>query len=73
MKECSMKYAANITGYSDSVWGRVIDYYYDHVHFEEYGSTFNSWLAKVYKARIEDGSIIFKDEKYMNWFLLKFQ
>ena len=73
MKPCSMKYAANINGYADSVWGRVIEYYYDNVHFENRANTFNSWLTKEYKARIEGGNIIFEDEKYMNWFLLKFQ
>jgi hypothetical protein len=73
MKTCSFKYAANISEYSKSIWGRVIEYYYDHVHFEIRGITFNSWLAKEYKARIEGDNLIFEDEKYYNWFMLRFQ
>jgi hypothetical protein len=72
MKECCIKYAANSDA-TNSTWNKVIEYYYDHVHFEVYGITFNSWLDRDFKARIVDDDIVFKDEKYMNWFLLKFQ
>jgi hypothetical protein len=67
-----MKYAANSDA-TNGTWNRVINYYYDQVHFEDCASTFASWLAKDFKARLVDDNIVFEDEKYMNWFLLKFQ
>jgi hypothetical protein len=71
MKPCSLHYAAN-SNQTNSVWENMTNYYYDHVYFE-HKTPLYQWLAEDFKARVEGGNLIFEDEKYFNWFMLKFQ
>ena len=58
----------------DSVWNKLIDHYYDHVHYAnpEMGSIQN-WVNKVYGGQVSMASrkIHFSNENKRNWFLLK--
>jgi hypothetical protein len=71
MKPCFLYYASN-SNQDNSIWANMVNYYYDHVHFE-YNISLNQWLAKDFKARIDGANLVFEDEKYYNWFMLKFQ
>jgi hypothetical protein len=71
MKPCFLYYATK-NSQDNSIWGNMINYYYDHVYFE-HKTPLYQWLAEAFKARVEGGNIIFEDEKYYNWFMLKFQ
>lgn len=58
----------------DSVWTKLIDYYYDHVHFEqpEMGSI-QQWVNKEYGGQVSMHSrkIYFSNQNKRNWFVLK--
>ena len=71
MKPCSLHYA-NDSSQEKSIWNNMINYYYDHIRFE-YDIPLYLWLDETFKARVDGANIVFEDEKYMNWFILKFQ
>jgi hypothetical protein len=60
-------------------WEKLIDHYYDNVHWDEVNDQYkpykniNEWLSDEYDARAvkQINKIIFNDERKMSWFLLR--
>lgn len=71
MKPCSLHYAAD-SSQDNSVWNNMVNYYYDHVYYE-HKTPLYKWLLEEYKARVDGANLVFEDEKYYNWFMLRFQ
>lgn len=55
-------------------WDKIIDHYYDHVHWEE-GSpkSINQWIKEKYSGKVDmDNRFIeFDSDAKRNWFVLR--
>lgn len=58
----------------EEFWEKVVDYYYDHVHWES-GSpkSIKTWVKDQYSGQVdmENRCIKFDDEAKKNWFVLR--
>ncbi len=55
-------------------WNKLIDYYYDNVHWDEPGPpSIYEWLDRDFKANtnLHAKFIHFKDPARMNWFMMR--
>lgn len=55
-------------------WNRLIDYYYDNVHWEEDPTpSIYEWLERDFKAKTNLGAkcIHFEDQSRYQWFLMR--
>lgn len=54
-------------------WNKIIDYYYDNVHYESEHKNIYDWLEAEYGAVSETAKpmIEFKDDKKATWFALR--
>jgi len=58
----------------DEFWEKVVDYYYDHVHWEHQSPrSINQWIENQYfgKVDMENRCIRFTSEAKKNWFVLR--
>lgn len=58
----------------EQFWDRVVDYYYDEVHWEKGYTGIYEWLEAEYGAISDTGSKVlrFKDGPKATWFCLKY-
>ena len=54
-------------------WSKIIDYYYDLVHFESEHKNIYDWLEAEYGAVSDTAkpTIEFKDDKKATWFAIR--
>lgn len=54
-------------------WNKIIEYYYDCVHFESVHKNIYDWLENEYSASstTAKNTIDFTDEKKATWFALR--
>ncbi len=56
-------------------WHPIIEYYYDHIHWEEENApSIYGWLKREYNAdaSLQSKTIKFNDPSKFTWFILKF-
>ena len=58
---------------STECWERVIDYYYDHVHWEPSQFGLTEWLQLEWNVqhRGHQNELWFRDHKDLTWFKLR--
>jgi hypothetical protein len=54
-------------------WDKLIDYYYDEIHWEKKSQGIYEWLEIEYNAisNTSSDTIVFFNEKKATWFLMK--
>lgn len=60
-----------------AVWCKIVDYYYDNVHWEtpniKVRSTITQWLRNEYHTSYVNGQFKFDDDKSAAWFSLRWE